>query len=198
MTKTTTTTASMTMRQLRDIVPLRPLTTVEALGLADRQATMLLELSGIEQPPVPESIIASLPRIKVERIALDHGTSGITEWHSGRWLMLINSRQVRGRQRFTIAHEFKHALDGPLSTILYPGVQPRVTDDRWEMICDSFAASLLMPRRMLKAEFCRRRVQSVKALADRFDVSQQAMAYRLVQLGLVEPVRGRHGEEGAR
>lgn len=190
---TTATKPTATIRQLRDLVPLRPLSMAESLRIAELQAMRLLELAGVEKPPVPETIITRLPRIQVERLPLDHATSGITEWSHGRWLILINAGQVHGRQRYSIGHEFKHVLDGPLVRILYPGVVPPEHNDQWEYVCDFFSACLLMPRSWVKRYFCDEGIQSVRALAARFDVSQQAMAYRLTQLALVEPTTGRHG-----
>ena len=53
---------------LRDGVPIRPLTYPEALRVAELQATKLLVLSGVKEPPFPEAAISGLPRVQVERI----------------------------------------------------------------------------------------------------------------------------------
>jgi hypothetical protein len=45
------------LAQLRDIVPIRPLTRIEAVAVAERQALLLLKLAGIRQPPVPERLV---------------------------------------------------------------------------------------------------------------------------------------------
>ncbi len=52
------------LTSLRDLVPIRPLTIVEALRIAELQATKLLELQGVTEPPVPEEIITELPRVQ--------------------------------------------------------------------------------------------------------------------------------------
>ena len=58
------------MTALRDLVPIRPLSLIEALRTAELQSQRLLELTGTEIAPVPESLITDLPRMQVERIDL--------------------------------------------------------------------------------------------------------------------------------
>jgi hypothetical protein len=54
-----------TITQLRDSVPLRRLSTTEALRVAETQANRLRRLSGQTEPPVGEEIIAELPGIEI-------------------------------------------------------------------------------------------------------------------------------------
>src|SRR5689334_6731317 len=100
------------VNDLRSLVPPkpRPLFTAEALKLAETQAGRLLRLSGVEAPPASEEIIAQLPAIQVERIEHTR-VQAASEWSNGRWLILLNGSMSRGRQRFSLAHEFKHILD---------------------------------------------------------------------------------------
>jgi hypothetical protein len=70
-----------TITKLRDIVPLRRLTTAEALRVAEAQANRLLRLSGVDKPPVGESVIATLPHIQIERVKQ---TSHVQAAASGR------------------------------------------------------------------------------------------------------------------
>lgn len=178
---------SAVIRQVRDLMPLRTLSLVERYGLAERQALRLLVLSGVTEPPVPERIIATLPRIQVERIMLlDDAVAGVTEWAHGRWLIMINGGAVKGRQRFSLAHEFKHVLDSPFLGLIYPPSRGLSSKAQAEPICDYFAGALLMPRAWVKRRFTAGQ-QDVRRLAAEFDVSLQAMQVRLLQLGLVEP-----------
>lgn len=175
------------LRQLRDFVPIRPLTWVEAVQMAERQATKLLELSAVVAPPVPESVIAKLPRVQVERI-VPSPVAGASQWSRGRWLVLVNGADPIGRQRFTLAHELKHILDAPFIKVLYPPTGDLSSHDRAEAICDQFAGCLLMPRPWVKKAWREGR-QDVVSLARHFEVSRQAMQVRLQQIGLVEPTR---------
>jgi len=171
----------------RDLVPVRGLTLVERYSVAERQALRLLTLSGITAPPVPETIITGLPKIQVERIMLlDSATAGVTEWAHGRWLIMINGGGVKGRQRFSLAHEFKHVLDHPFLAVIYPPTATSTSKQQAEPICDYFASCLLMPRVWIKRRFGHG-VQDPRRLAAEFDVSLQAMQVRLLQIGLTTP-----------
>jgi Zn-dependent peptidase ImmA (M78 family) len=175
------------VRALRDFVPIRALTSVETIQIAERQALKLLELSGIVDSPVPESVIAALPRIQVERI-LPSPVAGASQWSRGRWLIVVNGADPVGRQRFTLAHEFKHVLDNPFIKVLYPPAGALSSRDRAEAVCDYFAGCLLLPRPWVKKAW-REGPQDIASLARQFDVSRQAMQVRLQQIGLVEPTR---------
>ena len=170
---------------LRDMVPLRPLSLVEALRIAELQATRFLQLSGVEAPPVPETIISQLPRVQVERI-FPSPVAGACEWSHGRWLIVIKGTDRIGRQRFSLAHEFKHILDNPFLNVIYAAGDGMTSKQRSEPVCDYFAACLLMPRRVVK-RLWGDGLQNPTRLAQRFDVSLQAMQVRLLQIGLVEP-----------
>jgi len=67
------------MTALRDLVPIRPLSLIEALRIAELQSQRLLNLTGTEIPPLPESLITDLPRMQVERIDLGD-LSGAAQW----------------------------------------------------------------------------------------------------------------------
>jgi Zn-dependent peptidase ImmA (M78 family) len=170
---------------LRDIMPIRPLSFAEALRTAELQASKLLELSGLSEPPFPEAVITGLPRVQVERI-IPAPASGASQWSRGRWLILINGAETPGRQRFSLAHEFKHVLDNPFIDVLYPPSGGLSRHDRAEQVCDYFAGCLLMPRRWLKRSWTTG-TQEPRTLARQFDVSKQAIQVRLLQIGMTEP-----------
>jgi Zn-dependent peptidase ImmA (M78 family) len=174
------------IRQLRDLVPLRPLSVADAMRTADLQATRLLVLLELDHGPVPESAIADLPRIQVERMT-PAPVSGAAQWSRGRWMIIVNGAEPWGRQRYSLAHEFKHVLDAPFIKYLYPARQGQSPEERAERICDYFAACLLMPRVWVKQLYFNEGIQDLRRLANRFDVSVTAMQVRLLQLGIVEP-----------
>ena len=170
-----------TITRLRDLVPLRRLSTAESLRIAERQADHLLRLSGITEPPFLEDVIAGIPRIQIER----DGPSGVlaaTQWSHGRWLIIINGRVTRGRQRWSLAHEFKHILDHPFQTILYP----KESTEQAEQACDYFAACLLMPRRWLRRAWSQG-IRDGRTLGRLFGVTPAAVKVRLLQVGLIDP-----------
>jgi len=184
--------------QLRDIVPIRPLTRIEALSIAERQAMKLLELTSVSAPPVPERIVAELPKVQVTRSkAMLH--SGMSAWEHGRWKVVLNSNDSRLRQRFSLVHELKHIVDHPFVRQLYGAVDPHEREDWIELVCDYFAGCVLMPRPWLKRAWTTGS-QRLSNLAYRFDVSQAAMQTRLHQTGLQQPAprcSHRHGKPRA-
>lgn len=171
---------------LRDFVPIRPLSRIEALRIAELQATRFLKLVGISEPSVPERAIAELPRVQVERVR-GLTASGATEWAKGRWLIALRASEPVTRQRFSLAHEFKHILDDRFIDVLYRGI-PKADRARFvEQVCDYFAGCLLMPRPWLKHAWASLRIQRLPDLAEHFGVSEQAVEVRLSQVGLGAP-----------
>jgi hypothetical protein len=170
---------------LRDCVPIRPLTREEALRVAELQAQRFHALLGSDMPPTADELIAGLPRIQIERMS-PIPVSGSAHWSAGRWLIVLNGAESAARQRFSLAHEFKHILDHRFIDVLYRGVAAR-DRDRWiEFVCNHFAGCLLMPRPWVKRLYCSG-IQRLDELAAHFGVSQAAMQYRLNWIGLVGP-----------
>jgi len=170
---------------LRDVVPNRPLTRAEALRIAELQAQKFLQLVDAREPPVPEQIITRLPRLQVARLR-PFPASGASHWKNGAWMIVLNGREPETRQRFSLAHEFKHILDHRFIDIIYSGV-PIEQRRAWaEQVCDYFAGCLLVPRPWLKRAYAGR-LQDTKRLARHFDVSEPAIETRLGQIGLLAP-----------
>jgi predicted transcriptional regulator len=180
---------------LRDLVPIRPLTREEALRIAELQAHRFHRLIAADGPPFGEELIGELPRIEIERMS-PIPVSGSTHWASSRWLIVLNGAEPAVRQRFSLAHEFKHILDHRFIDVLYQGVPVRQRE-RWiEQVCDYFAGCLLMPRAWVKRAYTTGD-QDLASLAARFEVSQAAMQVRLSQIGLVDqPARCSRAQAG--
>jgi len=173
--------------ELRGLCPRRPLTPWEARLVAERQAGRLLRLTGVTEPPFPEQAIEYLPRVEVH-YRRRHGLSGATKWTGGRWVILINAGHTWGRQRFSLAHEFKHLLDWPKAEALYRD-RYRSAHFQAERAADAFAAALLMPKAWIKRAFYDEGIRDEHALARRFQVSVASMRWRIDELHLHEPAR---------
>lgn len=180
------------LAELRDLVPIRPLTREEALRLAEHQAQLFLVAVGVDRPAVPERVIAELPKFQVVRVS-PLPVSGACHWSNGRWQILLNSAEPLVRQRFSLAHEFKHILDHRFIDVLYQAIPAHERAAFVEQVCDYFAGCLLIPRPWLRRAW-REGIQSSPALAHRFGVSQAAINVRLQQVGLGQrPRRCGHG-----
>jgi Zn-dependent peptidase ImmA (M78 family) len=168
---------------LRKMVPTRRLRVYEHLTLAERQTTKLHELLGQRAPAADLSWLMGLTKIRVvllPRWKMD-GLSGMTTWDDGRWVIGVNKGNAHARRRFTLCHEFKHALDANRDKLTYQGI----TAAQRERIADYFAACYLMPKLWLRRAWTSG-IQDPEALAGLFGVSQVAMQHRLRYLGFVD------------
>ena len=98
--------------------------------------------------------------------------------------IVINRSASASRARFSLAHELCHTFFYEL----VPEIKflPRPTDSAEERLCNLGAAELLMPAKLVKREskghpIC---LKTLEQLATFFRVSNEAMAFRLNQLGL--------------
>ncbi len=171
--------------QLRKLMPTRPLTQFEAYRMAELQANRMLNTAKVDHPRTPDSIFTELPFLTIT-LRSDLPASGLTRWEKPRWHVYLNQTESAVRRRYSLAHEIKHILDHGMSEQLYPTTKWGNADARVERVCDYFAASLLMPKRLVKRRFFEGLNDPVDLSAE-FGVSATAMRYRLDQLGLTEP-----------
>lgn len=171
--------------ELRNLAPRCPVSVPEARVLAERQAGKLLRLTGVSSAPFPEQAIEHLPRIEVHYLGR-RGLSGTAKWTGGRWVILVNRNDTWGRQRFSLAHEFKHVLDWSKADFLYRDGY-KSSHYQAERAADAFAAALLMPKTWIKRAFYDEGLRDEYALARRFQVSVASMRWRIDELRLHEP-----------
>lgn len=177
---------------------------------AEHIALDLLHQWDMAACPVDVEAIAELLEIEVVFESLPYETSSVLIRQSdGRRVIGVNARHAKKRQRFSIAHEIGHATlhladqapdDGeavvsrPLEVLFRDDLASAGTSRR-EIEANTFAANLLMPgplvhktfRECWKVNSPRSLDEVVDDLANEFDVSGQAMRYRLVNLGLIDP-----------
>jgi Zn-dependent peptidase ImmA (M78 family) len=166
----------------------------------------LLAESSITQPVVEPEKIASRHNIIVRREAFDQDVSGFLLRQSGNTSAIIgiNSRQPHKRQRFTLAHELGHFflhegqgyqevhVDRAQFTVKMRDDASSKGEDGEEIEANFFAAELLMPTKFLVRDVARcggfdmsHDDDVVPKLAKAYDVSVQAMSYRLSRLELL-------------
>jgi Zn-dependent peptidase ImmA (M78 family) len=172
--------------ECRRLCPPRALSPWEARSIAERQAHRLHALLRISEPPFPKEAIEALPRVDVHYLPAQR-LSGAISWRRGKWRILINRNDSRGRQAFSLAHEVKHMIDHPLGATIYEDSRFGTATTAAERAADYFAACLLMPRPWIKRCFYDEGFRDPRVLARRFRVSAPAMLFRFDQLGLLEP-----------
>lgn len=161
-------------------------------------AGRLLETPEGEQRPVPIERIVARQGIRLVRSPLegDDDVSGFYRKDQGREVIGVNSLHAPVRQRFTIAHELGHAvLHGREGLHLDQAFKLRFRNttsslavDPEEMDANSFAAELLMPAEEVIELVSESGLdvnddQALRSLARHFGVSQQAMTFRVLNLG---------------
>ena len=163
----------------------------------DQKVAELLQKHGVVSPPVPvEEITAGLGA----QVALENfkdEISGLLVRRPGSIIIGVNKSQSPTRRRFTIAHEIGHLVmhSGALEAVHIDknfevhlrSAASSTAEDVAEIEANAFAASLLMPRDMVIADVDGEMLdfedpRLVKRLADRYQVSTQAMTFRLLNL----------------
>lgn len=172
------------LANLRAVIPNRTsINFHDALSVAELHANRLLELHDITDGPIPRELITELPRLKIEYV--DAPISGASFWNGYAWVIQLNKRESWTRQRFTLAHEYKHIIDHGSAQRLYTATTTTPAADVAEQAADYFAGCLLVPRKLLKRAWGSG-IQRPRDLARHFQVSEPAIAVRLAQTGLVE------------
>lgn len=168
---------------------------------AEQVAIDLLERIHVDAPPVDVEAIARQLDVDVRFEPLDGGLSGaLYRAEDGHAVLGVNNWHVETRQRFTIAHELGHLLMHP-DELFVDGVLKRDDESSLaikshEIEANSFAAELLMPRKLILEEINRALATNatpdpkrlVEQLARLFDVSEQALQFKLMNLGLAVSV----------
>ena len=153
----------------------------------------------------------STPPIDVERLARELGidivahpglqmqgeeASGILLRREGRTICIVNKDHSTTRRRFTLAHELGHFILHPPREAY---VDARARNERStrgtdleEIQANTFAAELLMPAKLVREQVGEGALDlmldagRLGDLAKLFQVSPEAMTYRLVNLDLLK------------
>jgi Zn-dependent peptidase ImmA (M78 family) len=163
---------------------------------ADDAAQHLLREFGIAEVPVRLELITDGLGAIVVTQELDSELSGMLVREDSGMVIGVNKQHPLVRRRFTIAHELGHLQLHPgRALILDTSVRVNFRDplsslatDREEIEANRFAAALLMPPELViqtAAVAPQDPDGLVRSLARRFKVSQPAMGYRLINLGIL-------------
>lgn len=167
-------------------------------SVVDKKVEELVELfPKLAKPPVNLKNIMNSLSIKFEEKDYEGQLSGAAIFNGSDMIVTVSSKEPESRKRFTIAHEIGHLLlhaDQALNIDIKPVTLNRdlssTTGESWrEVEANYFAASLLMPKEDVKSHFGKwselEEDVRLKKLAQRYEVSMQAMSVRLNTLGLI-------------
>ena len=122
---------------------------------------------------------------KLKTEALGDGEAGFTITKgNGQHIITVNSREPEERQRFTVCHEIAHIVLGLSSSHQVIPSWSYAKRDINEILCDTFAAELLMPYGTFKLEIPADEpsVAVIERLASEFKTSFPATASRYATL----------------
>lgn len=165
-------------------------------------AEKLVERLGIRTAPVDVERVAALLDLRVIAADLGEGISGLLVVVGDTASIAVKQTDQIFRKRFTIAHEIGHFIlrhhrqrnelvhADPQAQVIYRSARASEGLDRIEVEANQFAASLLMPARLVREQANELGLPlteaDVRKLAkDVFQVSEQAMTIRLNGLGLL-------------
>jgi len=148
------------------------------------QASRLLQRAGVSREPVSlRDVVSALNLEVVQTTGEPFLSEGALQPLGDGHAIVVRGASSEHRRRFTIAHEIGQF-------VLHPGrLAPErggAVNQAWQELereADQFAAELLMPEGLVR-EAVVEQGDDASRLADRFDVSRQAMQTRLRRLGL--------------
>lgn len=179
---------------------------------AERRARAVLERNGVQEPPVPVDELAATLGIAVVDSPTEEDVAGVLHCRRDGASMIVNGSPGSPHRRFTVAHQIGHFLLHRGEIFLDKRLRVHLREDDEglapafeEIQANQFAAELLMPRDWLVTEASRqltdwknasaqggrrKRVKQdlIEELATHFDVSREAVEYRLANLGLWGPL----------
>jgi Zn-dependent peptidase ImmA (M78 family) len=171
------------VKRLRALSPAWSISRREARWIAERQAKLLLTEAGVTTPPVPERIVSELAGVNVYPLAQMpvKGLLGASKPSSQGGDIVIDSTLPLAERRVTLMHELKHIIDGGHATKL----RQAGSQTSGEALCTDFAMSVLMPAPWLRADW-QAGHHDLAALAERYQVPEEAVSHRLHALGLLK------------
>jgi len=169
---------------------------------ARRQAELLIASLGIREAPVNVKAVAKHLGIRILSVELDDDVSGLLITKPNMAYIAIRRDDPPSRQRFSIAHEIGHFF---LRHQFEPGEHVHVDrghrisqrnrrsstgTNLMEVEANQFAACLLMPGALVRASIEELKAEElydahITVLADKFNVSEQAMTIRLSAMGFL-------------
>lgn len=160
-------------------------------------AQSILSELNIKSAPVDIKAIAKKKGATIKPYELGENISGMLFIKDGEGIISYNPTESMVRQRFTIAHELGHLLLHKKTQDIFVDKQFQVHfrdensatgQDVQELQANAFAAAILMPKDLLLTEIKKHNFDlgdelAMKELAKLFNVSLQAMTFRMVNLG---------------
>lgn len=160
--------------------------------LPEQLARNILKALKIEEPVISiQAVIKYLSEsrnitISILEYDLPDNISGAHAKKGDKHIITFNRNHHPHRQRFTVAHELGHLLLEHVN--LQNNEEDFSTKKPEETAANKFAAELLVPLDFLKKDF-EKGVRDVKALANKYEVSEETMWWRIMDTRLFRRIR---------
>jgi transcriptional regulator with XRE-family HTH domain len=175
------------LERFEDLEPLDPVpgfpsaNPVEVAGAARRAGEQ-------KEPPVRIEPVMAACNVRYSVEPLPEALSGLVVFVKETPVVAVRAGDPPRRRRFSAAHGLGHVLLAHHDTFHVDlsradGVPPDY-DWRHERAANEFAAALLMPAALLQADIQCALNPTAARLAERYDISEQAMSIRLSALGV--------------
>lgn len=149
-----------------------------------RQAARLLVSAGVVREPVSlRDVVSALNLELVQKTREPFASEAALEPLGDGHAIVLSGAGSERRRRFTIAHEIGHFVLHPERRRPERRGGVNAAWEGQEREADRFAAELLMPEPLVREAVAQHGPDAAR-LADRFEVSRQAMEVRLRTLGL--------------
>lgn len=136
------------------------------------------------------ALIEAAFSVHVVVTSLPEGCDGLSYEEGALRVIVLGRTDRAARQRYTLAHELGHILWGDARQNLFEEDISQLARNHDESRANVFAASFLMPSEEVKAAVAQKRaVDCFAELVWQFEVSPDSMAWRLLNLGLVDAVQ---------
>ena len=158
-----------------------------------REVDSLVSKYEVTLPPVDIARIAEREGAEISYERLEDDLSGFFVSGQTNFVIGVNRWHHENRQRFTIAHELGHHVLHDFDDVhvdrafrFRSSISAKAIDIE-EIEANTFAARILIPERLLLADIRGSGVdlqddERIERLAKRYEVSQQSMSFRLMNL----------------
>lgn len=169
--------------------PMAKKSTVDKTNSAELSKSEIWEKAIAENKADPldiEWVATNLFGLQIKRMDLGDEASGFLNELDDHWCIFINKYENIRRQRFTIAHELAHYILHKNKKNLakdFIFFRDENNNDE-EKEANEFAAELLMPEERVK-DYIKNGCNTIKLLADKFNLSTPAVRYRAYKLKLI-------------
>jgi len=174
----------------RSFAPPRPLSYGEAIQVARREAAYFRRwMNAFDHPDLNLIWLFEQKAVPVELVPpfqIGEESGYTTDAVNGYLEVFINDSEPPVRQRFSLLHEWYHVIHFHDGDVLYSrlgGSNHELRRLQVELVCNEFAAHVLMPSHLVKRLWFRS--QDVHLVAGMFNVSLEAMNTRLQKMGLI-------------